>query len=282
MTAPESPAAPGGLSRVATDDIEQLLDALRSGVLRGPLTKVAVAQAGHERLWRFLEGYAGLETSALVLLLESIVEERKGFAERRLELVWSGTDAGPSLARYTRVVVPELFARASQHVTLAGYSFDHGERTFEPLHRAMRDRQVVARLFIDVEQTHQRLAQQLRTEGRTSRLAPIDAARRTSPVAYADAVCTLLRELYWPFGPPHPEIHYDPRSADGNTFASLHAKCMVVDHEVSLITSANFTERGQSRNIEVGVLIRDRTFAAALEQQWFNLIASGGVVRWGA
>ena len=54
----------------------------------------------------------------------------------------------------------------------------------------------------------------------------------------------------------------------------------MVDHEQTLITSANFTERGQERNIEVGVLIRDKGFANALERQWFNLIRAKGVVRW--
>lgn len=114
----------------------------------------------------------------------------------RLSLVWSGTDRGPSLARYTRIVVSDLFARASRFVTLAGYSFDHGERIFEPLHRFMCDRKVA-------------------------------------------------------------------------------------DHEETLITSANFTERGQSRNIEVGVLVRDTLFAQAIEQQWFNLVSTDAVVRWG-
>jgi phosphatidylserine/phosphatidylglycerophosphate/cardiolipin synthase-like enzyme len=77
------------------------------------------------------------------------------------------------------------------------------------------------------------------------------------------------------------DTYYDPRSAETFGVASLHAKCLVVDHEQTLITSANFTERGQERNIEVGVLIRDKGFANALERQWFNLIRAKAVVRWG-
>ncbi|NLE88658.1 MAG: phospholipase [Myxococcales bacterium] len=270
-----------GLRNVATGDLEQLLAALRGGVLRGPLTRVAVCQAGYEALWEALRPYTALDTPALTLLLETLLAERSSHAQPRLELVWSGTDAGPSLTRYTRVVVPELFALASQHVTLAGYSFDHGEHLFEPLHRAMIDRKVLVRLFVDIQQLHQRLEQRLRRAGRQSRLTTLTSARHEGPMPYADAVCSLFRELDWPFGAPFPEIYFDPRSADTRTFASLHAKCVVVDHELSLVTSANFTDRGQARNIEVGVLIRDRTFALALEQQWFNLIHSGGVVRWG-
>lgn len=270
-----------GLRRVATGDLEQLLAALRSGALRSPLTRVAVCQAGYEALWEALRPYSALDTQALTLLLETLLAERSSRAQPRLELVWSGTDAGPSLTRYTRVVVPELFAQASQHVTLAGYSFDHGETMFEPLHHAMIDRKVLVRLFVDIQQLYQRLEQRLRSTGRQARLAALGSARHAGPIPYADAVCSLFRELEWPFGAPFPEIYFDPRSAETRTFASLHAKCVVVDHELSLVTSANFTDRGQERNIEVGVLIRDRTFALSLEQQWFNLIHSGGVVRWG-
>jgi phosphatidylserine/phosphatidylglycerophosphate/cardiolipin synthase-like enzyme len=47
----------------------------------------------------------------------------------------------------------------------------------------------------------------------------------------------------------------------------------------SLVTSANFTQRGQDRNIETGVLIDDRGFAVQLESQWRGLIQSGMVER---
>jgi phosphatidylserine/phosphatidylglycerophosphate/cardiolipin synthase-like enzyme len=52
---------------------------------------------------------------------------------------------------------------------------------------------------------------------------------------------------------------YDKRSLlPGPPWCSLHAKCAVVDGARSFISSANFTQRGQERNIEVGVL-RNRT-----------------------
>jgi phosphatidylserine/phosphatidylglycerophosphate/cardiolipin synthase-like enzyme len=60
---------------------------------------------------------------------------------------------------------------------------------------------------------------------------------------------------------------------------SLHAKCVVVDHRFSLITSANFTERGQTRNYETGVEIEDDAFATSLVRQWQNLIDEAVVVQ---
>jgi phosphatidylserine/phosphatidylglycerophosphate/cardiolipin synthase-like enzyme len=84
----------------------------------------------------------------------------------------------------------------------------------------------------------------------------------------------------WKFGVPKPDVFYDPRTAirgdiPGHEWATLHAKCIVVDDERSLITSANFTDRGQTRNIEAGVLIEDRAFSEELAAQWRQLVSEG-------
>jgi len=46
--------------------------------------------------------------------------------------------------------------------------------------------------------------------------------------------------------------------------SSLHAKCVVVDNEYVFVSSANFTEAGQERNIEVGLNIRKPWLAERL------------------
>jgi phosphatidylserine/phosphatidylglycerophosphate/cardiolipin synthase-like enzyme len=43
----------------------------------------------------------------------------------------------------------------------------------------------------------------------------------------------------------------------------------------TLIGSANFTDRGQTRNIEIGVLIEDEQFAKQVLTQWQGLIGAG-------
>lgn len=44
-----------------------------------------------------------------------------------------------------------------------------------------------------------------------------------------------------------------------------HAKFIVVDQELLLITSANFSFSAENRNIEFGILIRDAALAASVE-----------------
>jgi phosphatidylserine/phosphatidylglycerophosphate/cardiolipin synthase-like enzyme len=77
----------------------------------------------------------------------------------------------------------------------------------------------------------------------------------------------------WP-GRRAPEVFYDPRglSMESGPKAALHAKCIVVDDEEALITSANFTEAAQERNIEAGVLVRIPSFAMSLREQFDTLV----------
>jgi phosphatidylserine/phosphatidylglycerophosphate/cardiolipin synthase-like enzyme len=77
-----------------------------------------------------------------------------------------------------------------------------------------------------------------------------------------------------------PQLYYDPRSLDTEAVkrSSLHAKCVVVDRRVALVTSANFTEAAHKRNIEVGSLIRSERFAARLAGH-FEALADAGLLK---
>jgi len=44
-----------------------------------------------------------------------------------------------------------------------------------------------------------------------------------------------------------------------------HAKFIVVDHELLLLTSANFSYAAENRNVEFGILIRDTPLASSVE-----------------
>jgi phosphatidylserine/phosphatidylglycerophosphate/cardiolipin synthase-like enzyme len=79
----------------------------------------------------------------------------------------------------------------------------------------------------------------------------------------------------WPW-PTLPTLYYDPRSLEtGDTRASLHAKCVIVDRERALVTSANFTDAAQRKNVEVGVDIRYPPAAARLADYFLGLCFAG-------
>jgi phosphatidylserine/phosphatidylglycerophosphate/cardiolipin synthase-like enzyme len=60
--------------------------------------------------------------------------------------------------------------------------------------------------------------------------------------------------------------------------ACLHARYIVVDGVKVFISSANFTEAAQLRNIEVGVLIESAATANQVSTFFTGLVNAGGVL----
>lgn len=114
-------------------------------------------------------------------------------------------------------------------ILLAGFAVDHAADVLRPLHDPLQW-SVSCRLFAD-----------------------------------AEVAAEFLRE-HWPFATPFLEL-YGFMPEEG-VFASLHAKCIVVDGRWVFAMSANFTDRGQTRNVEMGVLLEDARLAAVLEAQF--------------
>ncbi len=79
----------------------------------------------------------------------------------------------------------------------------------------------------------------------------------------------------WP-GTARPGVYYDPRSLEPDRPSGvLHAKAVVTDEEAVFVTSANLTEAAFDRNIEMGLLVRDRALALAVSGQFRALIDRG-------
>ncbi len=223
------------LTAVTTTDLERLLAALSSGRLTFPLARFGLQSEGLEAFVPLVAQLNELGAAGTRASLAAVIAERRQGA-RPAELVWTGPESKRSGARDTAVVLDDLFARAQSSVLIAGFAFDHAADLLKPLHSAL-GRGVSCRVFAD-----------------------------------GTVAAAFIRE-HWPFGPPFPEV-YGFVPAEG-VFASLHAKCVVVDGRWVFVTSANFTDRGQTRNIEVGVLLDDQRLAATLEAQfatasWFE------------
>jgi phosphatidylserine/phosphatidylglycerophosphate/cardiolipin synthase-like enzyme len=241
--------------------LEHLLSALERGRLECPFSEADLVDSGfHGVASDVVEALQTVDTRGAIAAVRLVIADRVHRPPPRLDLVWTGPETRASRARSTSLAVHRLFESAQRSVIVGGYSFDTPE-ILEPLHRVMKERGVNAMLFLDIEGT-------------------------AETVAGADAFATaaidrFLREV-WTFGAPKPDIYYDPRTAaPGPPWASLHAKCVVVDDERALITSANFTDRGQTRNIEAGVLIEDSGFAGELAGQWRQLVSEGLVRGYG-
>jgi phosphatidylserine/phosphatidylglycerophosphate/cardiolipin synthase-like enzyme len=63
---------------------------------------------------------------------------------------------------------------------------------------------------------------------------------------------------------PRATVYRSAVLPDGAPIVS-HTKFIVVDHEMVLLTSANFSYSAENRNVEFGLLIRDHGLAASIE-----------------
>ena len=197
----------------------------------------------------------------LALLAETIVRTRRRLPQEAdlVDLVWTGPETSGAANRDTGVVVRELFGEAEVEVLVAGFAVYQGREVFKRLAERMNELPTLrVTFFLDVHRP------------------PAD----TSP---AEEVLRRFAKRFqaheWPGG-RLPELYYDPRSLDQEATkrSSLHAKCIVVDRRVAFVTSANFTEAAQTRNIEVGALIRCERFAERLAGH-FETLAEAGLLK---
>jgi phosphatidylserine/phosphatidylglycerophosphate/cardiolipin synthase-like enzyme len=86
-----------------------------------------------------------------------------------------------------------------------------------------------------------------------------------------------FRKKDWPSGKRLPELLYFPPSMDmhAQDRSVLHAKCIVADSEAVFISSANFTEAAQNRNIEIGLLVRSAALASRITSHFDAMLAQG-------
>jgi phosphatidylserine/phosphatidylglycerophosphate/cardiolipin synthase-like enzyme len=248
-------AGQADLSDVATSTLERLREGLASGRVRPPITHATLLDHGIRNQIEPLEdALSGHTALACLSVLDVALAERRKSTRPAPELVWTGPERANATARDTAVVLRALFERARRQVIVAGYDFTKGSSLLEPLWIGMRDRGVDVRLFVHI---------------------PQPAAPQPDPTAYGDEAVGEVVDHIWPFGEPRPHVYYDVRAVTCYPRFNMHAKCVVVDGECALITSANFTQAAHVRNLECGVLLEDATFALHLARQWLGLIDAG-------
>jgi phosphatidylserine/phosphatidylglycerophosphate/cardiolipin synthase-like enzyme len=251
-----------GLSMLPLPELRRLRELVVAQRLSVPLTDGALRATGMGRFAEpLLAVLGGLSIDAICAAIDVAVAERVHRPPPHLRLVWTGPEGQGATARGTEALLSDLFKGARQEVLIAGFRFDHGADIFAPLHRAMVQHGVRTTIFVDIN---------IDKEPKTVRGAEDYAAR---------AVQAFFKGN-WPFGDPQPTIYFDPRTAlPGPPWVSLHAKCVVVDAKFTFVTSANFTQRAQERNLELGVLIDDADFANKVAEQWWGLVRENKVNR---
>ena len=235
----------------------RLAQALEAGMVFPPYTEAAIRStlASGEHADAVLEllsafealGVGGPAAAAWIRSIEATASRI-----RAPDLVWTGPEVPGLHARDTRRVYEELFGSAERSIWASSYAYFDGPKSFKALaHRMDQCPELRVTLLLNIQ-------------------------RRRGDNTTADNVVRRFADRFWGSdwpGSSKPCIYYDPRSLDvDGPGGVLHAKVVIADEAAVFVTSANFTEAAWDRNIEVGLLARDRTLALSMVSHFRTLI----------
>ena len=243
---------------------KRLADALESGLLAPPFTPAAVRSTlgGVDRQDQVLKALreweqAGVSGSVAATWVATL--ERASSSTIPASLVWTGPQAKGLHSRSTRQVFDELVLSAKKSILISSYTYFDGPEAFRVLARKMDE---CPSLQVTI-------------------LLNIKRGKFDSTLS-SDLVQSFAERLWnddWP-GKQRPAVYYYPGSlTSGQPKGVLHAKAVLRDGETLFVTSANLTEAAMDRNIEIGVLLRDRTIAQTATAHFRALIEQSIVRR---
>jgi hypothetical protein len=257
------------LLSLSPTELRSLASSLRTGRLNAPYSGSSVSRFFTEPLATSvaadLQAMAdiGMQPAAAAFSLETVASALSIHPriEDAIELVMTGPQVAGQGNRDTSVVVSDLFRKAEETILVAGYAVYQGPRVFYALAERMVERpSIKVRMFLDIQ----------RKLGDTSSSGEL--VRRFAH---------RFQSEEWPKGQPLPALFYDPRalSTDRSKRAALHAKCVVADCRDIFVSSANFTEAAQQRNVEIGLLLHSGSVAERLTHFFDALCDSGQFLR---
>ena len=244
---------------LSASTLESISQALKAGRLKPPYTAFTVAEWVPENCRNLLAAdlmslqTCGFTTATLAITLEVLAEDAaaRQRAIDQIQLVWTSPDEEGPHVRDTSVVVRQLLSEARQSLWISTYSIFNGQEVFLPIEQAWTFRPELEVVLI-------------------LNVPPNDDAA-------VEKYAWSFWKYHWPW-PRKPAVFYDPRGPEKTPTspACQHAKCILVDAVTAFITSANFTESAQERNIELGVLFRDNPrVAESIRSKFESLIQDG-------
>ncbi len=168
-----------------------------------------------------------------------------------IEMIWSGPANARLPVRRIDQIFYDLISEADRKILLVSFAAYRVDRLVQQLAEAIR-RGVTVTLIFESE---------AESEGQLTK----DAA-----AAFQELPLQQVRIYYWPLA----KRNRNPAGRPGK----LHIKCAVID-DAALIGSANLTDDAFNRNMELGVLIRERSTVHAIEHHFDELIRQGWFVQ---
>jgi cardiolipin synthase len=227
-------------------DVSRLSDAAAGGV---PALEALRSNSASDRLRSACQTL----TSAIVgganpavlsgALLGASAASRRLRSTFSVDVVWTGPTSDVTTGRLTAAVISEILDKAVSEILLIGYAVHNDAMVAEGLAQAAH-RNVAITLLLE----------------RSLDNPNYHEGAEAFPGLHA-------RRLAWPAA---------QRAANG---AALHAKILVVDRRIALVTTANITRWALERNLECGLLVRGGHQPKSIHDHIESLVAMGVLVR---
>lgn len=211
------------------------------GLVAAPRFRNAVTS-----LWTTWEKVPDLDGSTIALMLRSAASvSSKLRASQSIDIAWTGPSSAHVPVRMTAQVLVDLIDEARTQIIVVSFAAYKVAAVADALRNAV-ERGVDIKLILETEED---------SGGRLS----VDAAD-----AFAELHQTVTFWV-WP-GAQRPQQG-----------AAMHAKAVVVDGRVALVTSANLTGAALEKNMELGLVVRGGAAPRRLADHFLSLAASGAL-----
>jgi len=254
------------LVELSSSQLESLRAAFQNGALKyGANVEGFRHQALTAEQAQHLEKYLrerDLSPAASIAILEAILQTRAGSSNLALAqtLVVTGpvVENSPILKTGSRFI--EVVQHAKHELMLATFALYQGDQILSPIHEAMmKNPDLDVTLILNVSRKY----------GDTTLTEEVVEAYKRDFLA-----------KHWPWE-IRPKVYHFPASLHlkASERASMHCKFVLADEERCFITSANFTEAAQTKNIEVGVELTGSYEPRALSSYFKALIQAKALAR---
>lgn len=220
-------------------------------VQRLPVTNNADLAFSIREALRQAEGQLSWEALSWTLSVTATVY-RRAKAEQHIELLWAGPSPDDQIAaRRIDQTLYDLIANAKREILLVTFAAAKIDRLTRALLKAAQSG-VKIRLILEFEHS---------SEGGLS----FDALK-----AFPPALVAAAEVYHWP-------VEKRERNQAGRP-GKLHAKVAIID-DTGIVSSANLTDDAFNRNLEIGVLVSNADFLAAVKGHMDFLIVEGTLSR---
>ncbi len=207
---------------------------------------------------RFLDNYLKereLSPTACIAIIEAVLQTRERASNLALSqtLVVTGPEIENTEVLKTGSRFIEVVQHAKRELMLATFALYQGDQILAPIHQTMAQNPgLEVTLILNVPRKY----------GDTTLTEQVVEAYRRE-----------FLSKHWPWE-LRPKVYHFPASLHlkASERASMHCKFVLADEERCFITSANFTEAAQNRNIEVGIEVSGSYEPKALSSYFKALI----------